>query len=48
MAELEIEFTVVLVPYTDDFITVGQTTEYISLHAPPASTTETATVADEA
>ena len=38
MAELEVIFNLVLVPYTDQFDTVGQTIEYISLHAPPQPT----------
>ena len=36
-AELEVVFNVVLMPYIDQFTTVGQTTEYISVHAPPAT-----------
>jgi hypothetical protein len=35
-AELEVVFSVVLMPYIDQFLTVGQTIEYISMHAPPA------------
>jgi hypothetical protein len=38
--ELEAIFTVVLLPYIEDFITVGQTIEYISLNAPPAPPVE--------